>query len=63
MGKGPGQQQAPVHHAPVRPRQMVRQAQETGGNVPQLLSVMDKMDFFVKYPDVLKELREEYCHD
>ena len=43
--------------------QMVHQAQETGGNVPQLLSVMDKMDFFVKYPDVLKELREEYCHD
>ena len=43
--------------------QMVRQAQEPGGNVPQLLSVMDKMDFFVKYPDVLKELREEYCHD
>lgn len=43
--------------------QMVQQAQESGGDIPQLLSVMDKMDFFVKYPDVLKDLREEYCHD
>ena len=43
--------------------QMIDQIREMGGDVPRFLSTMDKLDFFVKYPDVVMKIREEYNND
>lgn len=43
--------------------QMVQQIQATEGNVTAFLKIMDKMDFFIKYPDVVRQIREVYNDD
>ena len=43
--------------------QMVQQIISGGGNVQQFLKTMDKIDFFVKYPDVVSKIREVYAYD
>ena len=30
------------------------------GNIDTFLSTMDKIDYFIKYPDVVKKIREDY---
>ena len=43
--------------------QMIQQLMDMGGDVESFLANMDKMDFFVKYPDVVSRLREVYHND
>jgi hypothetical protein len=43
--------------------QMVHQIEDMGGDVPAFLNTMDKMDFFIKYPDVVSRIREVYGND
>ena len=43
--------------------QMVQQIAAAGGDVKAFLSTMDKMDFFIKYPDVVRQIREVYEND
>ncbi len=42
---------------------MVRAIKETGVDIHEFLKNMDKMDFFIKYPDVVKQIREVYGDD
>lgn len=43
--------------------QMVHQIESIGGDVAAFLKTMDKMDFFLKYPDVVSQIREVYGND
>ena len=43
--------------------QMVQQLISIGGDVKSFLKNMDKMDFFIKYPDVVSQIREVYGND
>lgn len=43
--------------------QMVQQIESIGGDVKSFLESMDKMDFFIKYPDVVSQIREVYGND
>ena len=43
--------------------QMVQQITTMGGDVNAFLNTMDKMDFFIKYPDVVRQIREVYEND
>ncbi len=43
--------------------QLVRQIESAGEDVNAFLETMDKMDFFVKYPDVVCQIREVYDDD
>lgn len=40
--------------------QMVQQVAAMGSNVNEFVKTMDKMDFFIKYPDVVRQIREVY---
>ncbi len=42
---------------------MVLAYKELGGEVDVFLSTMDKIDYFVRYPDVVKKVREDYGND
>lgn len=39
---------------------MIDNLKETGEDVPSFINKMDKYDFFLKYPDVIKAIRKEY---
>lgn len=39
---------------------MIAAYQEIGGDIATFLGTMDKIDYFVKYPDVVKKIREDY---
>ena len=43
--------------------QMVQQLDFIGGDIKSFLKNMDKMDFFIKYPDVVSQIREVYGND
>ena len=43
--------------------QMVQQVSSMGEDVKAFLATMDKMDFFIKYPDVVRQIREVYEND
>ena len=43
--------------------QMVQQVESMGADVPAFLKTMNKMDFFIKYPDVVSKIREVYSND
>lgn len=43
--------------------QMIHQIEESGGNVTAFIKTMDKMDFFIKYPDVVRQIKEVYEND
>ena len=43
--------------------QTVQQLASINGNVDGFLKNMDKMDFFLKYPDVVSKIREVYGND
>lgn len=43
--------------------QMVHQVEEMGLDVNAFLKTMDRMDFFVKYPTVVAQIREVYGND
>ena len=43
--------------------QMVKELDSIGGDIQQFLKTMDKMDFFIKYPDVVSKIREVYGND
>lgn len=43
--------------------QMVNQLKLMGGDVNAFLKTMDKMDFFIKYPDVVTQIKEVYGDD
>ena len=43
--------------------QMIEQLKSIGGDVQSFLKNMDKMDFFIKYPDVVTRIREVYGND
>ena len=43
--------------------QMVHQLDSIGGDIKSFLKNMDKMDFFIKYPDVVSQIREVYGND
>ena len=43
--------------------QMVHQIENMGGDVAAFLKTIDKMDFFIKYPDVVSQIREVYGND
>lgn len=42
---------------------MIASLKEIGGDIEQFLSNIDKIDYFVKYPDVVKKIREDYKND
>ena len=43
--------------------QMVQQVASAGADVSAFIKTMDKMDFFIKYPDVIRQIREVYDND
>lgn len=43
--------------------QMVQQVASSGADVSAFIKSMDKMDFFIKYPDVIRQIREVYEYD
>lgn len=43
--------------------QMVTQFKLMGGDINAFLKTMDKMDFFIKYPDVVTQIKEVYGDD
>lgn len=43
--------------------QMIHQLESIGGDVKSFLKNMDKTDFFIKYPDVVAQIREVYGND
>lgn len=43
--------------------QMIQQVSSIGGDVKAFLATMDKTDFFIKYPDVIRQIREVYEND
>lgn len=43
--------------------QMVEQIRAVNGDVSEILKSIDKMDFFAKYPGVIKRIREMYGND
>lgn len=43
--------------------QMVNQLKLMGGDINAFLKTMDKMDFFIKYPDVVTQIKEVYGDD
>lgn len=42
---------------------MVSAYEEMGGDIQIFLDSLDKIDYFVKYPDVVKKVREDYKND
>lgn len=42
---------------------MVLACKDMGGDVKTFLDSMDKIDYFIKYPDVVKKVREDYKND
>lgn len=40
---------------------MINSIKDINGDVAQFLSTMDKLDFFIKYPDVVKKVREDFA--
>lgn len=43
--------------------QMVQQVEAMGGDVAAFIKTMDMMDFFIKYPDVVRQIKEVYDND
>ena len=43
--------------------QMVQQVENMGEDVAAFIGTMDKIDFFIKYPDVVQQIREEYGNE
>lgn len=43
--------------------QMVQQVEAMGGDVSAFINTIDKMDFFIKYPDVIRQIKEVYDND
>ena len=43
--------------------QMIQQVLNMEGDVNAFLATMDKMDFFIKYPDVIRQIRKVYKND
>jgi len=43
--------------------QMVQQVASMGGDIKAFLKSMDQMDFFIKYPDVVRQIKEVYEND
>ena len=39
---------------------MISAYKEMGGDISTFLNTLDKIDYFVKYPDVVKKIREDY---
>ena len=39
---------------------MISAYKEMGGDISTFLDTLDKIDYFVKYPDVVKKIREDY---
>ena len=42
---------------------MVQQVNDMGGDINLFIETMDKMDFFIKYPDVVRKIKEVYGND
>ena len=42
---------------------MIAAYKEMGGDVYMFISTLDKIDYFVKYPEVVKKIREDYGND
>ena len=42
---------------------MIAACREMGGDVKTFISTLDKIDYFVKYPEVVKRIREDYEND
>ena len=42
---------------------MIQQVCDMGGDVNLFIENMDKMDFFIKYPDVVRKIKEVYGND
>jgi len=42
---------------------MLSSIKSINGDVKQFLDTLDKIDFFIKYPDVVARIREEYAND
>lgn len=42
---------------------MILSIKSMNGSIPAFLDSMDKIDFFIKYPDVVKKIREDYEND
>ena len=42
---------------------MVQQVSDMGGDINLFIETMDKMDFFIKYPDVVSKIKEVYGDD
>ena len=40
---------------------MINSIKEINGDVAQFINTMDKRDFFIKYPDVVKKIREDFA--
>lgn len=42
---------------------MIASVRSIGGDIPVFLATMDQLDFFVKYPDVVSKVREDFAND
>ena len=42
---------------------MIASYKSIGGDIKVFLQTIDKIDYFVKYPDVIKKIREDYGND
>lgn len=42
---------------------MIKSIKDIGGDVETFLGTMDKIDFFIKYPEVVEKVKEEYGSD
>lgn len=42
---------------------MVSSVKQINGDISTFLNSLDKIDFFIKYPDVVKKIREDYAND
>lgn len=42
---------------------MIRASKDAGQDIQVFIQSMDKIDYFAKYPEVIKKIKEDYCND
>ena len=42
---------------------MIQSIKEIDGDIATFISSMDKIDFFIKYPEVVEKIKEDYGSD
>ena len=42
---------------------MIGASKDAGQDIQVFIQSMDKIDYFAKYPEVIKKIKEDYCND